>query len=74
MALKINKVKLIDVVDRTAATFAETFLGLLVADSTGVTQLSAVKIAAVASGLAAAKYLFVQLSAYLGSSPTPPAA
>lgn len=62
------KKKLIDVGERTLATFAQSFLAILIADQTGVTQLTALKVAAVAGGLAVAKYLMVVASQYLGAA------
>lgn len=64
----MTKTQLLDGAERTLATFAETFLALLIADSTGVTQISDIKIAAISAGLAAAKYLVVQLNKYLGAT------
>jgi Putative lactococcus lactis phage r1t holin len=61
--------RLIDLAERTAATFAQAFLAVLIADESGVTQLTALKVAAVAGGLAVAKYLLVYANAVLGNPP-----
>lgn len=63
-----SKTTLIDVVERALATFAQAFLAIEIADQSGVTQLSSLKVAAVAGALAVAKYLLVQANAFLASS------
>lgn len=45
----MNKRFLLDLAERTAATYAQALLGLLLADSTGLISLGAVKAAAVAA-------------------------
>ena len=64
---KVSGAAVADFAERVGATFAETFLALLVADSTGVVQLTDVKVAAVAAGLAAAKYALLKLQAFTGN-------
>lgn len=59
----MNKKKVLDFVERTTATFAQAFLG--VALVSGVTGWTALEAAAVAGGIAAAKYAYVQVNAYL---------
>lgn len=65
------KARLIDLAERSFATFWQAFGALLIADSTGITQVSALKVAAVAGGLAVVKYLSLQAGNFLK---TPPAA
>lgn len=73
------KKKLIDLLDRAGATFAQAFLAVLVADASGITQPEALKVAAVAGGFAVAKWLLAQASKYLENAekeyvpPRPPA-
>lgn len=57
----------VDVAERTAATFAEAFLAIELADQSHITQLSSLKVAAVAGALAVGKYLFVKVSAFLAT-------
>lgn len=64
----MNKKQIIDIIERTVATFGQAFLALLIADASGVSQTNALEVAAVAGGLAAAKYIVVQLNAYLAAS------
>lgn len=63
---------IVDVVERAGATFYETFFALEIADQTHITQLSQLKTAAIAGGLAVGKYLAVKASAFL-ARPAPPA-
>jgi hypothetical protein len=70
--MKIQK-KLVDLAERTGATFAQAFLAAITVDATGITQVSALKVAAVAGGYAVAKFLLLETRAYL-ASPEPPAA
>lgn len=60
----------IDVAERAAATFAQAFLAALTVGS--FTDVSAVKLAAVAAAYAVAKYLLVVANAVL-AKPDPPA-
>lgn len=57
---------LVDLLERTAATFAQAFLAIETVDQAGITQLSALKTAGVAGGYAVAKYLLVRANAFLG--------
>lgn len=66
--VKFNLAKLVDVVERTAATFAETFIAFEITNQTHLTQLSGLEAAAIAAGIAAGKYAIVQLNAFLGKS------
>lgn len=64
--MSINWPKVADVAERTLATFGQAFLGVVIVS--GVSQLTALEAAGVAGGLAAAKYLYVQLNLYLHPS------
>jgi len=69
------KKQLVDLADRTFATFAQAFLAVVTVGT--VTGFAAVRIALVAGGYAAAKYLLVKANTYLNTpDPTqpPPAA
>jgi hypothetical protein len=59
------KTKLIDLVERSGATFAQAFLSVITVDH-HLTQWTAVKIALVAGAYAVAKYLLVNVNVYLG--------
>jgi hypothetical protein len=63
------KRKLVDLVERAGATFAQAFLAVITVDATGITQLDALKVAGVAGAYAVAKYALTQANAYLGSTP-----
>jgi hypothetical protein len=65
--VKTIKKKIIDILERSGATFAQAFIAIEIADQANVTQLGALKTAAVAGGLAVGKYLLVQANAYLRS-------
>jgi len=58
---------LVNVAERSGATFAQAFLAALTLGS--LTDASAVRLAAVAGSYAVAKYLLVLANAYLGSEP-----
>lgn len=60
---KISKLGVLDFVERTSATFAQAFLGIVLV--TGVSDQKALLAAAAAGGIAAAKYAYVQLNLYL---------
>jgi uncharacterized membrane protein (GlpM family) len=62
---------LVNVGERAGATFAQAFLAALTVGS--FTDVSAVRLAAVAGGYSVAKYLLVLANSYLGTQP-PPAA
>lgn len=63
----MSKVKLVDFSERVGATFAQAFLALAVVS--GLSDLSMLKAAAVAGGLAAGKFALVQANAYLAKPP-----
>lgn len=67
------KKKLIDIAERAGATFAQAFLAIETADQANITQLGALKVAAVAGAYAVAKFLLIEANAYLRTSPPPPA-
>lgn len=60
----MNKKAIIDAAERVGATFAQAFLAAVTVGST--TDLSAVKVAAVAGAYAVGKYLIVAANRYLG--------
>ena len=62
--MKLNKRAVVDLAERTTATFAQAFLAAVTVGK--VTDLSAVKVAGVAGGYAVAKYLLVAANRYLG--------
>lgn len=62
--MKINWVKVADVAERTFGTFWQTFLAIFIVSGAVTGQV--LTAAALAGGLAAAKYLVVQLNIYLG--------
>lgn len=72
-SLKNIQAQLIDVAERSVATFAQAFLAIEIADQSNVTQISALKVALVAGGLAVGKYLFVVAGAWLKNNPDPSA-
>lgn len=61
----MNKVKLVDFTERVGATFAQAFLALAVVS--GMSDLSMLKAAAVAGGIAAGKFALVQANTYLNT-------
>jgi len=63
----INWAKIADAIERTGATFAETFIAFEIANQAHITQITEIKTAAIAAGIAAGKYVIVQLNAFLGS-------
>lgn len=64
------KTKLLDLAERAGATFLQAFLAAETIDQTQITQVSALKLAAVAGAFSVAKYVLVQTSAYLATTPT----
>lgn len=74
------KAKFLDLAERAVATFVQAFLAAETIDQTQLTQVSALKVAAVAGAFSVAKFLLVQTSAYLAATPavvaitTPPTA
>ncbi len=60
---------LIDVAERVFATFAQAFLAVIIVNQGSLTQITALETAAVAGGLAVAKYLLVQANTFLGTTP-----
>lgn len=67
-----SKRTLIDVAERSAATFYETFFALLI--SSQVLGLHALEAAGIAGGLAVGKYVAIKAHAFLTSpaAPEPP--
>lgn len=64
---------LIDLADRAGATFAQAFLAAITVDASGIAQVDALKVAAVAGGFAVAKFALIQANAYLARPvPEPP--
>jgi Putative lactococcus lactis phage r1t holin len=59
--------KFVDFGERAVATFAQSFLAIEIIDQNGVNQVESLKVAAVAGGLAMAKYVFVKVSAFLNT-------
>ena len=66
----MNKRFVLDLVERTAATYAEAVCGLLLADSTGLINLGAVKAAAAAALPAAFAVVKAALAGSVGSDGT----
>src|SRR5438128_2251114 len=56
---------LLDLTERAGATFAQAFLATITVDATGITQIDALKVGAVAGGYAVAKFLMVKVNEYL---------
>lgn len=62
---KLSVTAVADFAERVGATFAQAFLAVLIANSTGVLNVGGVhdlEIAALAGGLAAAKYVLLKLN------------
>ena len=59
----MNRKTVVDLGERAGATFAQAFLAALTLGK--ITDLGALKIAAVAGGYAVAKYALVKANAYL---------
>lgn len=59
----------LDLIERATATFAQAFLAVEIADQNGVSQIESLKIAAVAGGLAVAKFAYAKVNIYLASAP-----
>ncbi len=68
MNLLPSKAKLIDVAERSLATFAQAFLAVVIVNEGHLSQLTALETGAVAGGFAVAKYLLIQANTFLGSS------
>lgn len=60
----------VDLTERTGATFAQAFLAAITIGA--VTDTKAIKVAGVAGAYAVAKYLLVKANAYLKATPTTP--
>lgn len=60
----------LDTIERTAATYAVTFLGLLLADGFDLTSLSAVKVAAIAAIPAGLSVLKAAVGSLVGDPST----
>jgi hypothetical protein len=61
----MSKLKVLDFVERVSATFGAAFLGLALV--TGVSTPKDLEAAAIAGGMSAAKFAYVELNAYLGT-------
>lgn len=66
----LSKPVLVDLAERTCATFAQAFLAIITVSKT--TDLGALKIALVAGAFAVGKYLLVKANTYLASPPPGP--
>ncbi|GAA3727232.1 holin [Streptomyces tremellae] len=66
----MNKPFLLDLAERTAATYVETFAGLLLADTTHLLNLGDARAAAVAALPAAFSVIKAALAGSIGSAPT----
>ncbi len=67
------KKKLVDLAERAGATFAQAFLAAITVDASGITQMDALKMGAVAGGYAVAKYVLGLARDYLKSDGEPEA-
>lgn len=63
----MNWLKLADFGERTIATFVQAFLALALV--TPLSDKTSLEAAAVAGGLAAGKYVYVELNLYLKTTP-----
>jgi hypothetical protein len=70
MAITIRWARVLDMVERTAATYLQAFCGLLLADSTNLLDLGSVRAAAVAALPAALAAIKAAFALGLGSSGT----
>ncbi len=61
----VNNKKVLDLVERAGATFAQAFIAVEIADQNGVTQAESLKIAGVAGALAVGKWALVKINTYL---------
>lgn len=68
----MNKKTLVDMAERAGATFAQAFLAAITVDASGIAQVDALKVAAVAGAYAIAKYLLTQANGYLAAPAPPP--
>ncbi len=67
-----SKATLIDLAERSLATFAQAFLAAVTLGHTvtpAITDLRALELAAIAGAYAVAKYLMIAANTFLGSSP-----
>ena len=64
---------IVDLFERTFATFAQAFLAILIVNEGSLSQITALETAAAAGGLAVAKFLLVKANQFL-SKPDPSAA
>jgi hypothetical protein len=67
------KRRLVDLAERAGATFAQAFLAAITVDSSGITQVDALKVAAVAGAYSVAKFLLGEANAYLKRQESAPA-
>lgn len=63
----MSKTKVIDFVERVGATFAMAFMGVALAS--GVSDVTALKAAAIAGALSVGKFLSVQAASFLKTEP-----
>jgi hypothetical protein len=63
------KRKIIDLAERTGATFAQAFLAAETVDQTKLTQVDALKLASIAGAFAVAKYFLAEAKLYLARHP-----
>ncbi len=64
--MKVNWLKVVDFGERVTATFAQAFLAFSLV--TPLSDKQSLEGAAIAGALAAGKYAYVQVNAYLGSA------
>ena len=62
-----SKATLVDLFERTLATFAQAFLAILIVNQGHLSQITALETAGVAGGLAVAKFLLMKANTFLGS-------
>ena len=67
--LKYHTPAVVDLVERAGATFAQSFLAVIVVNQGTLTQTTALETGAVAGGLAVGKFLLVKANAYLNTTP-----
>jgi hypothetical protein len=63
----MNRVKMLDFVERVSATFIQAFLGLALV--TGLSDPKMLEAAGAAGAIAAGKYVYVEANAYLRTKP-----
>lgn len=60
-----SKLTILDFVERTTATFVQAFLAIALI--TGISDVKALEAAGLAGAIAAGKYVYIRLNAYLGT-------